>query len=267
MPDKADTSARNRVLAALEQIPPISLDEMESVKLLNRIDTKYLTDGETLLGILSDAAAKGYRALKTDGVKLCPYDSVYYDTEDLKMFLDHHNRRLTRQKVRTREYVSSGLTFLEIKRKNNHGRTKKKRIEIPSGDFWDFRSNEAAAKYLAEKSDYTAECLLPTLETEFHRITLVNPAKTERLTIDTALHFRNLRSGAFSGLKNAVVIELKQDGHAQSQMKGILLEHRVKPIRISKYCIGVTLTYPDIKSNRFKLKIRKIEKTIKDNVL
>ena len=59
-----------------------------------------------------------------------------------------------------------------------------------------------------------------------------------------------------------MIIELKQDGHAASQMKGILLDHRVKPLRISKYCIGMTLTNRDIKSNRFKEKVRAIEKVI-----
>ena len=45
-------------------------------------------------------------------------------------------------------------------------------------------------------------------------------------------------------------------------MKRILLSLRVKPVRISKYCIGTTLTDPDAKSNRFKVKIRTIRKII-----
>ena len=50
-------------------------------------------------------------------------------------------------------------------------------------------------------------------------------------------------------------------------MKRILLDHRVKPIRVSKYCIGITLTSPGLKTNRFKLKIRKIEKQIKNKLI
>ena len=45
-------------------------------------------------------------------------------------------------------------------------------------------------------------------------------------------------------------------------MKGILLEHRIKPVRVSKYCIAETLTDPSAKSGRFKVKVRTIEKTI-----
>jgi len=178
------------------------------------------------------------------------------------MFTDHHNRKLVRQKVRTRVYVSSGLTFLEIKRKNNKGRTKKKRIQIPNSDFTDFRANEEADAFLAEKSDYTADMISPRMETIFRRITLVNKAKTERLTIDSSLRFVNHDTGLESGLKDAVIIELKQDGRCYSEMRNIMLDLRIKPMRISKYCIGITLTQPDAKSNRFKLKVRKIEKII-----
>ena len=94
----------------------------------------------------------------------------------------------------------------------------------------------------------------------------MNPDKTERLTIDTDLHFVNFRTGKKASLENAVIIELKQDGHAASQMKGILLEHRVKPVRVSKYCIAVTLTDRAVKSNRFKVKVRAIEKTINQKI-
>ena len=131
--------------SVLDTISPILLGEMDSVKLMNRIDTKYLTKVDTLVHVLEDAARHGYRALETEGTKVCPYDTLYYDTPGLQMFLDHHNRRLVRQKVRTRTYVDSGQTFLEIKRKNNHGRTKKKRTQIPPADFRDFSAEPGPA--------------------------------------------------------------------------------------------------------------------------
>ena len=246
----------------LDALAPITLAEMDAIKLMNRIDSKYLTDEDTLAGILSDAADAGYRAAFVNGLKIVPYDSIYYDTPQLKMFTDHQRGKTVRQKVRTRQYVSSGLTFLEIKRKNNKGRTKKKRIEIPADLFRDFSTSAEACGYLAEKSAFRADEISPTLETIFRRITLVNPARTERLTIDTALNFVNLRNGNRTGLADAVIIELKQDGRAASTMKEILLRHRVKPVRVSKYCIGTTMTDPLARSHRFKMRIRRIEKTI-----
>ena len=255
-----------RSVSALEQavgaLPPISLEEMDAVKLMNRVDTKYLTQEATLLQVLQDALNSGYRALEVGGGKIAGYRTVYYDTPEQQMYLNHHNKRLVRQKVRTREYLDSGDSYLEIKRKNNHGRTKKKRIGITESELNDFSGDAFATDYLAGHSAYTAEEIFPALTTGFRRITLVNPAKTERLTIDTAMHFENWRTGRCNDLRDAVIIELKQDGRAQSRMKGILLDRRVKPLRISKYCIGTTLTDPAIKHNRFKEKVRAIEKII-----
>lgn len=245
---------------------PISLQEMDSVKLQNRIDTKYLTSEATLMQVLEDAQQEGYRALETEGDKISPYYSVYYDTPGLKMFLDHHNRRLVRQKVRTRVYVNSGDAYLEIKRKNNHGRTKKKRTHIDKGELMDFSGDEAAKAYLTRKSDYTADMISPSASTAFNRITLVNPGKTERVTIDTALNFENFRTGRQASLQDAVIIELKQDGHAASTMKRILLDNRVKPVKVSKYCVAITLTDGSVKRNRFKEKVRTIEKTINKKI-
>ena len=246
----------------LEQMPPITLEEMDAVKLMNRIDSKYVLNETTLQKMLEAALAAGYRVLETEGARISPYDSIYYDTEGLTMFYLHHNRRLVRQKVRTRSYVNSGDTFLEIKRKNNHGRTSKKRMAIPTDKLGDFTAVPEACDYLAKHSWFQASQLSPAAETAFSRITLVNPALTERLTIDTRLVFRNFRTGADTTLQDAVIVELKQDGRVASQMKGILLDLRVHPLRVSKYCMAITLTDPQAKTGRFKVKVRAIEKII-----
>ena len=75
----------------LEAFAPISLAEMDAVRLMNRVDTKYLTDNRTLLAVLRDAAAAGYRVLVADGARISPYDSIYFDTDGLRMFTDHRN--------------------------------------------------------------------------------------------------------------------------------------------------------------------------------
>ena len=244
----------------------ISLDEMDSIKLMNRIDTKFVTDESTLLKVLDSAAAQGYRVCMIEGLPVTAYYSVYYDTPDLFMYTAHETGRKTRQKVRVRTYLISGDTYLEVKRKQNNGRTKKKRIPLPIEERMDFSRDAAAVQFLSEKSWFKADGIFPECTTEFDRITLVNEAKTERLTIDLHLRFHNFSSGRDSNLKDAVIIELKQDGREESQMKGILLEHRIHPFRISKYCMGVMLTDPRARSNRFKEKLRMVEKIINDKI-
>ena len=158
---------------------------MESVKLMNRIDTKYAVPLSVLPAIL-EAAKTDYFAQEIDGKRIANYDTMYYDTDSLDMYIRHHDRQLVRQKIRIRQYVDSDLTFLEIKRKNNKGRTKKKRISLPSPDV---------ATFIAAKSRYEWSELSPRLRTLFRRITLVNKAKTERLTIDMNLVWDNVVSG------------------------------------------------------------------------
>lgn len=248
-------------MTALERLPGIGLDEMDSIRLMNRVDTKFVTSAAMLERILLRAEEE-YRVLEIDGTRISEYDTLYYDTPELEMYVAHHNRRLNRYKVRTRSYLSSGETFLEIKRKNNRGRTKKKRVSIDRAAFRNFSSDGAACAFLRERSPYSAGEIYASVSTAFRRITLVNRDKTERLTIDSNLKFRNLRTGKEATLEDAVIIELKQDGHCPSPMKGILLELRVKPLRISKYCIGTVLTDPGARHGRFLPKVRAIEKII-----
>ena len=114
--------------------------------------------------------------------------------------------------------------------------------------------------FVEAKSRYTWDSITPHLWTKFHRITLVNKAKTERLTIDMDLLWENVLNGQSKTFPNLVIIELKRDGNIPSKMTQIMMNLRIKPLKISKYCIGTALTTPGLKRNRFKSKIRKIEK-------
>lgn len=237
----------------------ISLSEMGAVKLMNRIDTKFLLPMNLLRPLLEEAA-KEYRVQVVEGRRVASYDSLYFDTVNLEMFTRHHDRQLRRNKVRTRTYIDSDLFFLEIKCKNNKGRTKKRRIQIDGSFFERFQTSGEAVDFLEGVVKYKADELVPQLHTQFNRITLVDKAKTERLTIDLNLTFVNVQSGVTKELGPLAVIELKQDGLVHSKMRDILLALRIHPYKISKYCIGVTMTNPSAKSNRFKKKILHIKK-------
>lgn len=247
----------HEILDIVNIMSPITLGEMKEVKLMNRVDTKFLVTSEQLLAILK-GIREHYYAQEVEGNRLSPYSTVYYDTPDLKMYIIHHDRHLVRDKVRVRTYVDSHLTFCEVKHKTNKGRTKKKRIEIELGT--DIIHDAETAAFLAEKQPYPVDSLSPNLETAFDRITLVNYEKTERLTIDCNLHFRNFVSGTSASLEPLVIMELKQDGRARSLLKEVLFDLRIKPYKISKYCIGTAMTRPDVKQNRFKKKLRRIDK-------
>lgn len=238
----------------LERMPAISLEEMKSVRLMSRTDTKYMAAERMLMPILEKAAESGYSVQYTT-TPLGGYNSVYYDTDALEMYIRHHNRILTRQKIRVRTYLDSGVSFFEIKNKTNKGRTKKVRIQVENSDNPAIFENGKVSDFLKENSKYIPEMLSPSLQTKFRRITLVNPQKTERITIDLNLEFTNFRNGAVKELEGLIIIELKKDGRYVSMMGKILQNLRIRPFKISKYCIGTVLTNPDIKANRFKRKI------------
>lgn len=240
----------------------ITLEQMRSVKLMNRIDTKYVASEEGVLRLLIEASKCGYRAQVHGGVIAARYDTRYYDTESRDMYIVHHNRQLTRQKIRTRHYEDGAATYLEVKNKNNRGRTKKKRIEIPIENLMDFASNSEALSFIEPLARYNIKSLSPAIATRFVRITIVNPELTERITIDLDLEFTDLRSGRVGKIDGMAIIEIKQDGNIRSKAKDILNTLRIKPMRISKYCLGTALTVDGIKRNRMIEKIRRIEKRI-----
>lgn len=301
-------------LAVWRRMPTLDLDRIAAVRLMNRVDTKYLVD-EALCMELLERAADQYYVQIIDDCRACRYATLYYDTPQWDMYHLHHNRRLTRQKIRTRTYVETGVTYLEVKNKSNKGRTHKRRMALDRSLFAAAATDTAAADFLRREARYAPETLSPSLATRFVRVTLVNHAMTERLTIDFDLHFDNVRAadggnkdmngrgdmdtiscedmntigpgdmdingcgnngmtgmdngfrpaaeashGHTASLGRLVVIELKQDALAPSPMKQLLAQLRVKPFKLSKYCIGEALTNPLVKHNRFKAKIRAIGK-------
>ncbi len=238
----------------------ISLEEMDSVSLMNRMDTKYITTIPKLIIILEHARKAGYRVSEISGKRLLDYNSIYYDTSDLKMFTAHRNGRKVRQKIRVRTYAIDNRSFLEIKKKNNKGRTGKKRIGIPYEAAMKLGTCAEAADFLEKKSWWKADEISPEVSTAFSRFTLVNRMMTERLTVDFNLEFRNFRNGKGCVMDNLVIIELKQDGRNKSEMRDILLNNRVFPYRISKYCMAVSITDSSVRAGRYKEKLRYVEK-------
>lgn len=73
----------------LDRFDPITLERMDSIRLMNRIDTKYVTDILRLREILEDAQRQGYLVFVSDGERIQAYDSIYFDTSDLRMFREH----------------------------------------------------------------------------------------------------------------------------------------------------------------------------------
>ena len=257
------TTKRATLTQLLEQMTPISLEEMKSVRLMKRTDTKFVTNLSQLEKLLAMACDK-YYAQANNGMRIAGYRTVYWDTPvSHEMFRQHHCGHFPRTKVRARTYLDSGQSFLEIKKKDNHGKTRKKRIAVPSIE--DIIDNHFGEEFLKEKTPYTFDTIIPTMENQFSRITLVNHNKTERLTIDFDVHFKNHETGEEGEIENIVIIELKRDGRVASPILEMLRKLRIKPSGFSKYCIGSAITNPSLKINRFKKRLHRYEKITDKN--
>lgn len=243
----------------LQQLKPITLEEMSSIRLMNRTDTKFVTNKEKLVQLLELAQGKYYAQFHNDS-RIANYMTTYWDTEQHDFYMEHHNGHAPRQKVRVRTYMDNDLTFLEIKTKNNHGRTKKKRVEVPSQELTAENGNDEFLQKLTHRS---LKDIHPTVQNRFQRITLVNYDKTERLTIDYNVQFHNFETDKDADTGNIVIIELKRDGNVFSPVLSILRHLRIKPSGFSKYCIGSVMTNKNLKQNLFKKKLRKFKKISK----
>lgn len=233
----------------LQGFSPISLEEMESVRLMNRIDTKYVTTLPELRQLLRMAVTE-YRVQEIDGMRNMPYYTCYFDTPHFFMFHEHERGKSCRQKIRLRIYEESKTAFMEIKTKNNKGRTSKKRTQASQGYEID-----AYNDFIRTYTPFESENLERQVENHFSRITLVNRRMTERLTIDTDLWFHNVANDVVCSLDELVIIELKRDGNVPSPVQDMLRQLHIHPCGFSKYCIGMAMTNHDLRQNRLKPKI------------
>ena len=247
------------LLGLLQKMKPITLEEMSGIRLMNRTDTKFVTNKAQLAKLLEMAQDK-YYAQFLNGSFIADYMTTYWDTQDYNFYLDHHNGRAPRQKVRVRTYMDSGVTFLEVKTKNNHGRTKKKRVEVPCQEITPENGNEEFLQKLVQKG---FEEMRPTVQNRFHPNTLVNYGKTERLTIDFDVKFHNFDSQDKADTGDLVIIELKRDGNVFSPVLEMLRELRIKPSGFSKYCFGCLMTKKGLKKNLFKKKFVRVRRLTK----
>lgn len=242
----------------VDSMPPIFLEEMEAIRLMNRLDTKYVTTKSGLIALLQQLVGKYYaQDIRTN--RICPYRTTYFDTNNHTQYLQHHNKRAHRTKVRVRTYLVDGeVTFLEIKRKNNHSVTKKKRIRVPSVEL--AQTTEGAGDLVKKKTGLDFDEMHPVIRNYFDRLTLVNMAKTERLTVDMNISFHNFETNLEADSNQLVIIELKRNSNIYSPVTDILRDLHIHPTSFSKCCIGMCMTDPALKQNNFKEVIHQLNK-------
>jgi hypothetical protein len=241
----------------LSSFSTISLAELDTYMLMNRVDTKYVFSSDKLTGLLKDLQ-ENYRVLEIDSERIFSYCTTYLDTPDWLFYRQHMTQRGVRNKIRFRKYEQSGISFLEVKKRNNKQRTEKWRIikDLNSGNVFDKESEDFIQGHFAQD----LPPIEPVLVNRFKRITLAGINTEERVTVDFDLIFND-----FSGNSYAIpwigIIERKRfDFSNRSPLTKTLKMNSIYPTGFSKYCLGTAVLYDLPRKNLIKPKLLLLNK-------
>jgi hypothetical protein len=233
-----------RVGRRLSAAAPIGLSELDAAAALQRrVDTKYLIDLDQLDRI-ADRLAATHRRLVIDGRSAFDYRSSYLDTPALTCFHAHRQGRRLRFKARTRSY-DTGLCRFEIKLKDPRGATDKHALTIPAAEFGTLpgRAPGFLTEVLARRYGTGAPGgLAPRLLVRHYRHTLAARSEACRVTLDTELSFT--AGGITAGLHDGLVLVETKSVRGRGPADELLRRAGVRPVSVSKYCIGMALVDP-----------------------
>lgn len=248
------------VRSELRSFRPITLAEMDAVALQDRQETKFVLDLALLIDLLP-ALAADYSVLNVAGERLSRYRTLYFDTPNLDLYRSHQAGKPTRFKVRSREYVETHTSFLEVKKRTNRKRTLKRRM-MTNGLVTALGG--VGAGFVDDEFPFEAGLLTPVLWNRYQRMTLVGLTRLERITLDLALDFEGAGDFASMGsaaLPGVVIAEVKQPRLTRdSPFLEFLRGAHVRATSFSKYCMGVTMLIPGVPSNRFRRHQRMLER-------
>lgn len=225
-------------------LEPIGLDELVGrAGLMTRVDRKYVVPLARARELLRHVPPST-RLLEIDGRRDLGYLSTYLDTPDLSSYLAAGRSRRRRWKVRTRSYLDTGTSFLEVKTTVARGQSQKVRIGLAPATHGPLTAD--GTEFVASVLDLgTALALRPVLTTTYRRSTLFLPSSGTRATVDVALGWQSLQHDGSLRRPGLAVIETKT-GATPSEVDRLLWTHGHRPVRISKYGLGMAALQPGL---------------------
>jgi hypothetical protein len=249
------------ILSKLDQFDQHGLDDLKNAKLMDRVDTKFLIPMDMLDELLSGIKSH-YSVLEINGKRVFTYQNTYFDTTDMEFYHHHHQGKLNRYKVRHRHYADSNLGFLEVKFKNNKGRTIKTRIKSSNPSI----EGEQEQAFLSRYFDKESTALTPSQSGSYERMAFANEKTGERLTLDFNLSFKMLDGGERVSLNDFFVAELKQNTYNLRSPFSLEMSRRgIRSNNFSKYCMGCAISNSRMKQNKFKAVILSVNKLVKES--
>jgi hypothetical protein len=255
MMEKTHPEQFEMLLPSLQCFAPVNLGGLDKVKLMNRVETKYIFHRRHLDSLLAEVAGE-YAILEIDGKRAFDYASLYFDTPDYQLYRQHHQGKSNRVKLRYRAYMDTGEVFFEIKQKVKGVRTDKYRVRQPA--IQEAISADASQLMNRHKIILPDEVEAKTW-IHYKRITLAAKGSEERVTIDLAMRCKDAQSEI--NFPDLVISEVKQAKMSRRSPFVTALHRRWIPdFRISKYSLAVAMMVPGIKTHLFKAKINRLHK-------
>ena len=228
-------------------------DVLATAALQTRVDRKYVVPLHQFVTVL-ERWSDQLSVLRIDDLRLFRYESVYFDTPGLATYRQHAHGRRRRVKIRTRSYLDSGECLLEFKRVGGRGETVKERYPYHLDRRHELDA-EACALARERLGGIAAAPLQDVLTTAYHRATLVDPCQGHRVTCDVNLRFER-GERRFGPLEGFVLVESKTVG-AASPVDRALHGAGVRPVSLSKYCVGMAVLDPGLPANRWNRELRR----------
>jgi hypothetical protein len=246
---------------------PISLEEVNrKAALLQRKDNKYLVPVGLFVDVLRDAA-DAFEVLTIADQRIFAYSTMYYDDANYQCYLDHHNGRRLRVKVRERLYEQSNQKFLEVKLKSKRKSTVKHRFNTrieSSNTLTSEKEDFVKEKYATHYSRDLNMSLIYSLAMRYNRFTLVSKHSSERVTVDSQLCFIG-KSSLTTISDDQLIVEVKSR-NGSGVFDKLLRKNGVRPKKkLSKYCLGLCLTDKPVRNNNFLKPMRDLRYTTKPN--
>lgn len=241
----------------LSAFPAASWAEVEATALQRRFDRKFVLRNEQLEQVLAQVKGR-YRVLPTAGRPLATYSTVYFDTPDMFMFMQHARGKRPRFKVRIRHYPDRQVSYLEVKEKTNRGETRKERKQVAFGEEIIPASHH---NFIRKHTQLDPAALRPLLSTNFKRLTLLDPVLGERVTSDIFLSF--VMGSVSKDLSRLVITEIKQaNALSRTPFTEALHDVSARARSFSKYSLGVAFLGLATRVNAFRPAVRMIERLV-----
>ena len=189
------------------------------------------------------------------------FSMLYFDTPELKMYFEHHNRAANRFQVYRKYKYNTGKTHLVVKHSDNKhtNHNKKKKTK-----YFNDRIPLKYFDYITKNANHTAFLLKPVLNCDFNRYLFTNISMDSLISVDSELIFWNNQSTVY--LTDLAVITIKTKRSSPNrEISNALKIAPVFPSGLNKFSIGMALTNPNLKQNMLKQKIYDLKKISNGN--